>query len=280
MELDEIFMDSFGYAKSSWGKVAMLGAIPLVVVIIAVILAVIGWLIGVAAGGTGAIIIIGIMALVIFVIALLAGLIYTGYLFRVMKATLAGINELPSFDDFVGMIIDGLKVIVVGIIYGIIAWVITGIVGLVVYFIAAIPLYALIFGSMAMSSYSSTPDISGMFIGLWIALVVMAIGMIINVVIMLLFAIIIPLAIANMASEGSIGAAFSISSIRGRLENIRWTKAVLWLVGLYFIMMIAALVSIVLFGIVIGIIVVPLLVMPFMSIFYYRSAALLYLEGE
>ena len=42
-----------------------------------------------------------------------------GYIFRIIKATLAGIDELPDFDEIGEMFVDGIKVFVVAIIYAI-----------------------------------------------------------------------------------------------------------------------------------------------------------------
>jgi hypothetical protein len=50
-----------------------------------------------------------------------------GYVFRIIKATLAGIDELPEFDEIGAMFIDGLKIFVVGIVYSIPIWIIYGI---------------------------------------------------------------------------------------------------------------------------------------------------------
>ena len=43
-----------------------------------------------------------------------------GYVLRVIKSTLADYDELPEFDDWGGMLIDGFKVYIVGIVYFII----------------------------------------------------------------------------------------------------------------------------------------------------------------
>jgi hypothetical protein len=51
-----------------------------------------------------------------------------GYVFRIIKSTLVGIDELPDFDEIGDMFIDGLKIFVVGIVYSIPIWIIYGII--------------------------------------------------------------------------------------------------------------------------------------------------------
>jgi hypothetical protein len=43
-----------------------------------------------------------------------------GYVFRAIKWPIAGINELPDFDEWKGMFSDGFKVLVVEMVYFII----------------------------------------------------------------------------------------------------------------------------------------------------------------
>ncbi len=274
MELDQILSGSLGYAKSSWGKVATLGAIYLVTVIIMFA----GMLV---AGFINNFAVWILMGIVLFIIALIAGLIYSGYIFRVIKASLAGINELPGFDEFPGMIIDGVKVVVVGIIYGIIYSIIMGIIMGILFLVMMIAggMTSLTYAA-SYTSYMDPTAMMGFFLMGWVMYLAIFIAMLIWLAITAIFAIVVPMGIANMALKGSIGAAFSIGDIKERIENIRWGKALLWVVALYFIFIIAWYVSIVLSLLLIGLIIVPLLIMPYLSIFFARSTALLFEEGE
>jgi hypothetical protein len=280
MELDQIFTDSFGYAKSSWTKVAMLGAIILITFILVALGAIV-------AGWIGNLIVGIVIGIVLVLICIAAALLYYGYVYRVIKATLAGIDELPNFDDFVGMIVDGLKVLVVSIIYGIIAGIILAIIwGIVlgIMFVTGLIAGGAASAATGLSSISDPTAIIGVMAGMFavygIIFILYFIAMLATIIVAYLFLILVPMGIANMAQQGSLGAAFSFSDIKERLNKIRWVKALLWVVGLNFIVSIIFLISYVLCFILIGLILVPLLIVPFVSIFTFRSTALLYLEGE
>ncbi|KUK00869.1 MAG: Uncharacterized protein XD44_1061, partial [Methanobacteriaceae archaeon 41_258] len=61
------------------------------------------------------VLILGILNLISFLI--IPVFLVVGYNLRVLKATIAGFDELPDFDEWGDMLIDGLKVLVVGIVY-------------------------------------------------------------------------------------------------------------------------------------------------------------------
>ena len=81
MGIGEIILDAVKYPSSDWMKVLILGIFFIL-----------------------SFIIIGIF----FVL---------GYFLRIIKSTIVGIDELPEFDDLGDMFIDGVKVLVVIIIY-------------------------------------------------------------------------------------------------------------------------------------------------------------------
>ncbi|MEN6573026.1 DUF4013 domain-containing protein, partial [Methanobacterium aggregans] len=95
MNISDIISDSIKYPSSNWGKVLILGVICIASILIVPIF-----------------------------------LVY-GYVFRIIKATLAGMDELPEFDEIGEMFVDGLKILVVGIVYAIPVWIIATIIGLI-----------------------------------------------------------------------------------------------------------------------------------------------------
>jgi hypothetical protein len=96
MDIGEIVSDSIKYPSSNWGKVLILGVIMIASILIVPIF-----------------------------------LVY-GYIFRIIKATLAGINELPDFDEIGDMFVDGLKIFVVAIVYAIPVWIITLVLNMII----------------------------------------------------------------------------------------------------------------------------------------------------
>ena len=96
MDIGDIISDSIKYPSTSWGKVLILGIIMIASILIVPIF-----------------------------------LVY-GYMFRIIKATLAGLDELPEFDEIGEMFVDGLKVFVVAIVYAIPVYIIAAILGLII----------------------------------------------------------------------------------------------------------------------------------------------------
>ncbi|SCM58357.1 Conserved protein {ECO:0000313/EMBL:AAB85681,1} [Methanothermobacter wolfeii] len=88
MDIGEIVNDAIRYPSSDWKKVIILGLLFLIsFLIIPIFLA-------------------------------------TGYGFRALKASIAGFDELPEFDEWGEMFVDGLKVFVVQIVYMIVPMII------------------------------------------------------------------------------------------------------------------------------------------------------------
>lgn len=81
MDIGEIVSDSVMYPSSDWKKV----------------------------------LIMGLLAIISFLIVPI--FLFMGYGFRALKSSMAGSEELPDFDEWGEMFIDGLKVFVVGFVY-------------------------------------------------------------------------------------------------------------------------------------------------------------------
>ena len=127
------------------------------------------------------------------------------YLFRIIKATLAGLDELPEFDEIGEMFVDGLKVFVVGIVYSI-----------------PVIIISLIITAITGSSSSATLSLNPAMI--WGLVLVYIVYIIVAVIVGLIEVI----AIANMAYyDGDLGAAFSFSEILDRIAKIGWGKYII-----------------------------------------------------
>jgi hypothetical protein len=225
MEIGEIINDALKYPTSNWTKVFILG--------------------------------------VIFVASFLIIPIFLaiGYLFRVIKATFAGIDELPDFDNLGEMFVDGLKVFVVGVAYAIPLIIISAII-------------SAIFGI----HYNSAVN-AGTFTGFNVF--ALATAYIIYLVIAIIIGLIEYMAIANMALyEGDLGAAFKFNEVLDRIARIGWGKYIIWYIVMVVLGLIAALISGVLIVILIGIIIAPLIIVPFFGMFAARSLALIFASSE
>jgi hypothetical protein len=210
---------------------------------------------------------------------IVAAILVQGYFFKVIKSTVAGLDELPDFDNWGEMGINGLKVIVVTIVYNLIFGIIAAIPIFIIFLIMG--LGGIMGGAMGSFSNSTALNMAaltssallfwGLYLGLFIIYLIM-------LVVMILYAIFLPLGIANMAYNGKIGDAFALSALREKVSEIRWAKAIIWVLAINFVYVVAFMISYILGLLLVGIIVVPLLILPFLAIFHARSIGLLYLN--
>ncbi|MCE5215246.1 MAG: DUF4013 domain-containing protein [Methanobacterium sp.] len=221
MEIGEIISDSIKYPSAAWTKIIILGVILIIPIV---------------------------------------NFIGLGYLFRIIKATFAGIDELPDFDEVGELFIDGIKIFIVSLIYAI-----------------PVVIIGLIFTMLIGFGYQNTTTYASFDMFAILA------GSLIYVILAIIVGLIEFMAIANMALyEGELGAAFKFSEVMDRIAMIGWGKYIGW----YIIMVLLGLVayaiafgiSIITFGI--GIIVAILLIYPYFSMFGARSLALLFASSE
>jgi hypothetical protein len=225
MEIGEIISDALKYPSSDWTKVIILGVIFIASIVIVPIF-------------------LGI-----------------GYLFRIIKATLAGSDELPDFDEIGDMFVDGLKIFVVGIVYAIPLIIIAAII-------------SLIFG-YSQATAIDTGTITGFGLFAFIA------GYIIYIIVAIIIGLIESIAIANMALyDGELGAAFRFSEVMKRISMIGWGKYIVWYIIMVLLGFVAGLIAGLTFIILIGFILAPLIIFPYVSMFGARSLALLFASSE
>jgi len=190
-----------------------------------------------------------LLILGIILIIPIVNFIGAGYFIRAMKASLVGISELPSFDDAGNLFVDGLKVLVVSIVYFIIpiilmviAWILT------------------IFGNSAIyyNNYSYADPTYGI-----IALALMGLAGLLEFIIIPFLLV----GLANMAyNDSELGAAFRFSEIMSMIREIGWGEFIIWYIVLIVFLAIMgvvlwflAFIGILLLFILIGIILLPLL---------------------
>ncbi len=118
--------------------------------------------------------------------------IFYGYLVRVLESTIEGDSEPPEWDDWGGLVVDGLKATVVGLVYGLIPTVV--IVG-----IGA--------GLIGIGSAAGN-DGGGLLAGFGLATILLLIP------VLFLVYYLVPAALSNMAVEGRLGAAFDVGMLK------------------------------------------------------------------
>lgn len=220
MEIGEIISEAIKYPSAAWGKVVILGIILIIPIV---------------------------------------NFIGLGYLFRILKATFAGIDELPDFDSVGELFIDGLKILVVGIVYAIPVVIIGGIIALLL--------------NISPTATTSPTSLDMFALGLSYS---------VYIIVAIIIGLIQVVAIGNMALYNELGAAFKFSEILDRIANIGWGKYIIWYVIMVLLAIvayaIAGAITILTFGI--GIILAILIIYPYFSMFGVRSFALLFADSE
>lgn len=223
MEIGEIISESIKYPSSNWKKVIILGIL----------------------------VIASVLIIPIF-------LVY-GYVFRIMKASIAGLNELPEFDELGEMFVDGLKIFVVALVYAIPIWIISAILG------------AIMGTGMGTPATSLDPTM------IWGALA----SSTVFIIVALIVGLVEIMAILNMAYyDGEIGAAFRFNEILDRIARIGWGKYIVTYIVIVVISFIGFLIGLITMFVLIGFILLPLIIVPYIAMFSSRAMALLFASTD
>lgn len=222
MDIGEIVNDAIRYPSSDWKKVIILGVLMIASVVI----------------------------IPIFLVM--------GYGFRALKASIAGFDELPEFDEWGEMFVDGLKVFVVQIAYMIVPLII---------------IFAGTFGSLAMIS----PD-TGMITNPTAFTGLLGGTVIIGVILAIILGLIETIAIAHMAyNDSELGAAFRFGEILDVISQIGWIDYIIWYIVVGLIAAVIAFIAGLLNSIpIIGTLIALLIIYPYIQLFWNRALALRY----
>ena len=186
------------------------------------------------------------------VIGLIFALILSGYALNVIKNGIYYSDEIPDF-DWVNDFINGIKVLVIGLVYFI------------------IPLIILIL-------FAGIGGVIGS--GLNHLAEAMGVSLIIAIIIAIIFAIFEIIAIARFANTGEFGAAFSFGEIFEEVKQIGIARIIGFLIFAIIIVIIAyVIISILALIPYVGIIIAQILIGGFVSLFYNRAIGLLYAEA-
>lgn len=180
-----------------------------------------------------------------------------GYIFKIIKSTMEDSSELPNFNQWTSMFIDGLKVFVVLFIYSIIPCILilVGIWG------AILPMLT-VPGAGSLLDFPLSLNMLGG---------IASIGLILLVVI----SFIIPVALANMVYQGKLVAAFRLKETIGKIKEIGVVDYFIWYVIMLIVIGVVSYISsFLIFPLIIGIVIVPLVILPYLIIFLARSTAL------
>ncbi|PSQ04340.1 hypothetical protein BRC97_11530 [Halobacteriales archaeon QS_6_71_20] len=143
--------------------------------------------------------------LLVFSFLILPAFVLQGYLLRVLRSAVAGEPSAPSFTDWGELLVDGLKLLVVTLVYGI---------------AIAVPFAVgmLVAGAGSLAGSDAGVAAFGL-VGLLVLLAATAAAVVV--------AYVLPAAVTNLALEGSIGAAFDLDAIRDAAFSPKYLVGVL-----------------------------------------------------
>ena len=250
MNLGEIVKDAVRYPLSDWKKILILGII--------IFFSGISNMPSIIFRNVGLIVLL-------FIITLVIGCFSRGYQFRIIKSSLSGFNELPDFNSWIAMFIDGIKVSIV----------------MFVYFLPVILIIVftmLLFGSTILKSISNPFSVD--------------VNTLINVAIIIwasiiIFFIIYPiqyLAVAHMVNnQGKLSTAFRFREILTKIGSIGWINLIIGYIVIGIIFLIIYVLGLFVTHIIgrltfpsIGTILLSLIVGSYLSMYINRSVALFY----
>lgn len=134
-------------------------------------------------------------ALILLSPLVLPAFVMQGYLLRVLRSAAAGEDAAPSFTDWGGLFVDGLKLLVVGLAYGLV---------IAVPFVIAAAVVGVGSGlGSAVGGDAAAPAVGIVGILLFLLATLLSI----------LIAYLLPAAMTNFAVEGRMGAAFDVDTV-------------------------------------------------------------------
>jgi hypothetical protein len=241
MNIREIVKDSLKYPLSNWKSYLILGIIILFINLHLDIMDIMKF------SQDNKLIII------LWIIGLIIGLFAYGYIFKIIKSSLSGINELPKFNDWVNLFTDGFKTIIVVTAY-------------------LIPVFLLNLGGLFFGS--PYYNVSGILV-------------LITVLYMVVIIPTIAVAITSMAhDESKLRSAFRFHRILEKISTIGWGNLIIWyiVIGIFYLIILAISFVIYLFFSLINPffagILESLILVPYPYIFIARSVALFYMSNE
>jgi len=180
-----------------------------------------------------------------------------GYLLKIIKTSFKGSEELPDFNNWKTMYLDGIRLILT----------------ILIYFLPIIVLVLILNPSQIFYLFNSNFSLYNS--------VSLFLGSIIHIIIFIAIGVIEYVGIANMALyDGEITAAFRFREIIQRISMIGWRKYLISYLIIWILGFLTSIISILMLFILIGIIVIPLLIIPYFMTLNARFLALIFASSE
>lgn len=253
MSISSIFNNAFRFPFGSMEKWLVLGILLILSVLSSVLIS-----FGID---------LGVASIITSIIALIAGFIVSGYSLAIVRDTIHGYDQLPSFD--IGEnIVDGIKVFILGIVYSIIPFIVFFVLLIVT---GAVEAFVQVI-DLTMGGATTVPsDLALKFVGS------LGITLIISLILFIVFSLFSTIAMCRLANTGSFSQGFAFSEIIGDFKRIGVGSFIVWWIVLAIISLVLVLISVFISAVpYIGYVVSILFIYSFIAIFASRATGLIY----
>jgi hypothetical protein len=162
-------------------------------------------------------------------VLILPALVVQGYLVRVLQAGARDETTAPSFTEWGGLFVDGLKLLVVNLGYALAT-------------VIPVTIVVAVLAAATGATDASDPNVLLSLVNLGVGLLLLVLSLLVTFV--------LPAAMANFAIQGRLRAAFDVSTVaRGAFT---WEYAVGWLLGVV-VAVVGGLIGVVLSALVVGV---------------------------
>jgi len=264
MEVTELFKDALTYPTKDWTKLLILGVFFLIMGIFSVLAS-----FGVSIQhNIGAVVFIAISALLTLIVTIFV----RGYCLSITRETINLREDIPEF-EWGKNFIDGLKLVVLEIVYYIIPIIIT---------ILLIFLTGAFTKMLEISNYIIATGATTIPQELLIDIVgSLSLVIIIGGIFYIIFSLLYNIAQAKLAETDSLGEACNMIEVFYKIGEIGWANYIIWLIVLFVISFVIGFVmGIIQLIPIIGMIIAFLLISPFLQMFSSRALGLLYNESK
>lgn len=275
MEIMDIIKEAFLFPSQNLEKLAIYIVITFVVGIL-----IGGGVILTAFGAYGGEFIYIILSLILIILGIIVSFIISGYQLGILKSGIDQVPEAPSF-DWKNDLINGVKMLVVSIVYFIIPMIITLIIAFVTnipgQFIDIFQQAAVAPANVTAATNATAPVVSGVSEAAMAALgTSIAITAIIAAVLFIIFAFLHTMGESRLANTGSLGEALNIPEAFKDITRIGVGKVVAVIILMIVVVSVITGILGYIYGQVPQLSILSVIVTPYLTFFAQRATGLLY----
>ncbi len=270
MDITKLFKDALIYPTKDWGKLMILGLFMVIIAILAIVSGI--------SIAMGQIAVSAILGTIMGILLVIIGLIYNGYSLSIISETIKNIHNSDNLPDFnwSNNIVDGLKVLVLNILYMIIPIVVTIILAYLLGIFTDVSVFSQYLLNNA--SFLSNPTAVDSLIQMRVNETMVQAIFVILAIIFSLFAIV---AKARLADTGKFGSIIEFKEIFNSISNIGWGNYIIWFILMLILVIIISFVAALILVIpIIGFVIYFLIAIPYLLIFSSRAVGLIYNESK